>query len=331
MIRMFAAEGAIDFTRYESESAHPKPETHIPGSVMYDANQPSGQFHYQTYSKKNYTLYYSTYAPVLDVTLRVEFPLPFLGFRIMVKSHIEHHLNGLAFHLLQGQVNVVYAPTVDSELLLKEKEVYEVFDLQIEEGLLERLRVTDHEQATLLEALRGSQTVALFGGPGFASAYVLDAMTTLLKDPGNEELALQLLQQVIEVRRMKRPQRQLTRQQVEGLFRVKNIIKDQLKKDHRLGDLARQAYMNLTYFKEMFKIVFGVTPYHYLLYERIKAAKKLMQRYPDLTLSQVAVACGFNNDNNLRRAFKSVEKMTLAHWQKLSDVVLILISLESFF
>lgn len=328
MIRMFASEGVLNFTRQESALAQSKPELHIPGSVMYDAVQPSGQFHYETYSKKNYTLYLSTYRPARDVTLRVEFPLPFLGFRIMVHNHIEHRLNGLTFQILQGQMNIVFAPTVASELLLKEKEVYQVFDLQVEEGLLEELRGIDADRAQLLEALHGPYTVALSGGPGFSSAVVLDSMNALLKDPDNDKLAVQLLQQVLEARMLKRSTRAVNATQVENLFRVKAMIRDQLKEDHPQAYWAKMAYMNRTYFKEMFKIVFAVSPYHYLLYERVEAAKKLMAAHSDLTLTEVAMACGFNNDNNLRRAFKSVEKISLADWQRLSDVALLFLSLD---
>lgn len=330
MIRIFASEDAIDFTRQEPESTLSKPDLFIPGSVMYDADLPSGQFHYQTYSKKNYTIYYSTYAPARDITLRVESPLPFLGFRIMVKNHIEHHLNELHFQILQGQVNVCFAPSVSSELLLKGNEIYQVFDLQVEEGLLDQLRSINDEHVHLIEELRGSKASALFGAPGFGSIYVSDTMEALLRDPDNEVLALRLLQQVLEARSMKRLPRKINIQQLENLFRVKSMIKDDLKNDHPLEYLARMAFMNRTYFKEMFKIVFAVSPYQYLLYERVQAAKQLMERYDDLTITQVAVACGFNNDNNLRRAFKSVEKMTLAQWHRLSDVVFLIFALDIF-
>ncbi len=267
--------------------------------------------------------------PARDTTLRVEYPAPFLGFRIMVENNLRYRLNEKQYYLMQGQVNFIVAPNVESELYLSKGQVYQVFDLQIDAQLLQRLSNND-EINQLLNKVGDSQTWSLQDGPGFASARALDCMTDLVDNPGNETYAIDLIEQVIEARTMKRQHRQVTERQVESLFRVRALIKEQIVLKQHLRDWARIAGMNITYFKEMFKAVFGITPYHYLLYERIREAKRVMKFYPHLTLSEVATACGFSNYNNMRRAFVVMETMTLSKWQRLSDITGIVMLLELF-
>ncbi len=330
MIRIFASEGMLHFKEHDQSTALLRPDSYIPGAAAFDADQPAGQFFYQTYSHQHYTIFKSTFVPARDQTLRAEYATPFLGFRIMLKNHIRYQLNEKKYYLMQGQVNFVFAPSVVSEMQLKKNELYQVFDLQIDPSLVTRLKDTHPAVQVLLEKMKVNETGALLDGPGFASARVLDAMEDLSRDPGNEALALQLVELVIEARTMKRVQRSISEKQIESLFVVKEQIRGQIAGKQHLRDWARAAGMNITYFKELFKTVFAIAPYHYLMYERIREAKRMMIYYPQLTLTEVAEACGFTNYNNLRRAFYAIERITLSRWQKLSDITGVLLMLEFF-
>lgn len=327
MLRIYATDGAIQFKQHD-QTADLLPDIHIPGATAFNADQSAGQFSYQTYVHKSYTIYRSLYLPSEDLALRVDYATPFTGFRIMMKNNIRHLLNDKQYYIMQGQVNIVYAPTVYSELYLKKDEEYHVFDLQANPSLLSGITRKDPMWLSWLGKVNGPDTEAVAGGPGFVSVQVLDTLEAVLKDPGNEQLMIRLFEQVIETRSKKRPQRVITEAQLNSLYIVKGFIKEQITGKFHLRDWARMANMNITYFKELFKAVFGITPYHYLLYERIRAAKQMMLDYPHLSLSEVAQACGFANYNNLRRAFYAIEHITLSRWQKLSDITGVLFLLE---
>ncbi len=327
MIRMFAPEGVIRFQEHDQATALLKPDSYIPGATTFEAAPPAGQFLLQTYSQPNYTIYKSTFIPARDQVLRVEYGTQFLGFRIMIDNHIRYQLNGSRFYLMQGQVNMVVAPWVNSEMQLRKNELYVAFDLQIDPQWFAKLKINHPAIFEIAEGIGTNQTIILHGGPGFASIRVLDRMEDLLRDPGNESLVEDLIREVVEARAVKQSHRQISELQIESLFRVKAEIKKHLASRQQLRYWARSAGMNITYFKELFKTVFGITPYHYLLYERIREAKRLMQFYPHLTLSEVAVACGFTNYNNLRRAFYALENVTLSQWQRLSNITCLLVSI----
>lgn len=329
MLRIYATDGAILFKQHDQTAAQ-LPDFHIPGATAYKADQSAGHFSYQTYVHDRYTIFRSSYNPSQDLTLRVDYAAPFTGFRIMLKNHIRHLLNDKNYYIMQGQANIVYAPTVYSELYLRKNEEYQVFDLQVSTSLLTSIVHKDPAWMLWLGKVNGPGTEAVGGGPGFISIQVMDTLEAVLKDPGNEALVIQLFEQVIEARTKKKQQRIIAESQLDSLYRVKGFIKEQITGKFHLRDWARMAGMNITYFKELFKEIFGITPYHYLMYERIRAAKQMMLEYPHLSLAEVAQACGFSNYNNLRRAFFAVENITLSRWQKLSDITGVLIMLELF-
>jgi AraC-like DNA-binding protein len=56
-------------------------------------------------------------------------------------------------------------------------------------------------------------------------------------------------------------------------------VKEEIKRNYlvhsSIEELAKKAHMDSTCFKTMFTAVFDLTPYQYLLYERLKISKEL--------------------------------------------------------
>ncbi len=115
----------------------------------------------------------------------------------------------------------------------------------------------------------------------------------------------------------KEKNRDISKEQVESLYSIREEIKKRYAEKMHLQQWAKQAYMNITYLKEKFKKIFGMTPYHYLLYERVKGAKVIIAEEPDCRFSEVAHRCGFGFYNNLRRTFHSQEGKTLTEFRSL--------------
>lgn len=76
-----------------------------------------------------------------------------------------------------------------------------------------------------------------------------------------------------------------------------------------LDDIARNSGMSRSHFSTIFRSVTGVSPYEYLLLQRIEQAVGLL-RTTDKTIIEVAQSCGFRNLANFNKAFKNATNMT---------------------
>lgn len=300
--------GTLAFSKYNPKNLEIHPEFNIPGSSAFESRNSFGQFFYEYSEQKQFSIWRSIYAPEQDITLQVKEDRSWLGFRLMMKKHIRHLVNGHIVNLMQGQLNFAYTPIIDNSFQLKKGEIYEVFDMSVTPALLKKIKIRDQQFQRFLEQM-GTQTVAwITEKPAWGNVIVLDVIEYLTKAPTKEVVAEELIRLVISTLVKKRePERKITERQLENLFFVRDEIKRQFSEQMHLQEWTAKALMNVTYFKEMFRQVFELTPYHYLLYERIKAAKEIMRNEPNLNFSEVATRCGFTTYNNLRRAFNSKE------------------------
>ena len=70
-----------------------------------------------------------------------------------------------------------------------------------------------------------------------------------------------------------------------------------------VSDLADRVAMSPRNFARVFTRELGVTPVRYVEQLRVEAAQRMLE-LTGKSLEEIAVACGFNNAQLLRRAFK---------------------------
>ena len=91
--------------------------------------------------------------------------------------------------------------------------------------------------------------------------------------------------------------------------KVLTKIRNDYSKQITLDDLANEAQLNKQYFCRAFKQVTGKTPIDYLNYYRIEcAAEQLSLSY--LSITDIALACGFNDLSYFNRLFKNYYGVT---------------------
>ena len=83
----------------------------------------------------------------------------------------------------------------------------------------------------------------------------------------------------------------------------KGMVADFTKKPPAITDLARQAAMSTTKFKNLFKSVFGLPVYEYYQQKRMQYAADLLAE-EQLAVRQVGEQVGYNNVSNFSAAFK---------------------------
>ena len=93
------------------------------------------------------------------------------------------------------------------------------------------------------------------------------------------------------------------------LRRVREYIDAQIRNKITISDLADLAGLSHYHFIRAFKDTVGLTPYQYILSERIRRARELLSSL-DLSLGDVALAVGFSDASQLNRVFRKFVGVT---------------------
>lgn len=99
------------------------------------------------------------------------------------------------------------------------------------------------------------------------------------------------------------------------LNRVMLHVEQHLEGNLRVRDLARLTGLSPGHFARAFQQSVGVAPRHFLIERRIERAKMLMQT-TDLTLCEIALACGLSDQAHLSRLFRRHTGTTPNAWRR---------------
>jgi AraC family transcriptional regulator len=99
------------------------------------------------------------------------------------------------------------------------------------------------------------------------------------------------------------------------LERVIDYIKANLTQDLSILDLATLTGMSESHFSRSFKRSMGIAPYQYLMQQRVKRAKQLLEK-KSIAISTIALDCGFANQTHLTKVFRQMTGMTPKAYQK---------------
>jgi AraC family transcriptional regulator len=92
-------------------------------------------------------------------------------------------------------------------------------------------------------------------------------------------------------------------------------IHDHLADDLTITAIADELEMSQYYFSRLFKQSIGVSPYRYVMEQRIEAAKQLLKKTP-LPISMIADRVGFANQNQLTIQFRNLTGTTPSNYRK---------------
>ena len=93
------------------------------------------------------------------------------------------------------------------------------------------------------------------------------------------------------------------------LRRIKEFVDASVSKDIGISELAGLIGLSHFHFIRAFKHSVGLSPYQYVLSERISVAKKMLSE-SDLSIADVALAAGFSGAAQLNRVFRKLVRVT---------------------
>lgn len=107
--------------------------------------------------------------------------------------------------------------------------------------------------------------------------------------------------------------------ELEHMNQVLQYIDEHLGDELRLSELAAVAHISPSYFSAVFKRYNGLPPVEYVVGQRVRRAVEYI-RTTDLSLAEVAAACGFNNSTNFYKAFRRVTGRTPASYRRTEEL-----------
>ena len=98
--------------------------------------------------------------------------------------------------------------------------------------------------------------------------------------------------------------------------RVIDYIETHLAEPLKLSVLARVANFSPYHFHRIFSSLMNETLNHFILRLRLEKAATFLLQYPQQTITEIALDCGFSGSATFARAFKEYYKMSASEWRR---------------
>lgn len=98
-------------------------------------------------------------------------------------------------------------------------------------------------------------------------------------------------------------------------IKIKDFIDQHYREDLKLADIAEALHINPYYLSHTFKKLLGYSPIQYMIHRRIGEAQNMLIN-TDLTITEIALHCGYNNSNYFQVVFNSTVGMPPGKYRK---------------
>jgi AraC family transcriptional regulator len=100
--------------------------------------------------------------------------------------------------------------------------------------------------------------------------------------------------------------------------RVEEYVDHNLERDIVLPELARLCCMSVDHFLRSYRAARGITPYRYVLEQRLRRASTLLQTTPE-AVAAIAAKCGFHSPSHFSTKFHAAFGVSPTHFRRASE------------
>ena len=97
--------------------------------------------------------------------------------------------------------------------------------------------------------------------------------------------------------------------------RAREILRANIKRGAALKEVARECGLSVGHFSHAFRRTLGVAPHKWLIEQRVVLSKEKL-RDDGLSLSDVAMECGFSDQSHLTRVFRQTVGVSPGAWRR---------------
>ncbi|MDJ0675059.1 MAG: AraC family transcriptional regulator [Calothrix sp. MO_167.B42] len=107
----------------------------------------------------------------------------------------------------------------------------------------------------------------------------------------------------------------IIREYTDGLspYKLKQAIEyinAHIEENIKLVDIAQALDMSQFYFCRLFRQSMRISPYQYVIQQRIERAKQLLKQQRELSIANIALRCGFTDQSHLSKYFRRIVETT---------------------
>lgn len=142
----------------------------------------------------------------------------------------------------------------------------------------------------------GQALLSELQAPGVGSRLMVDTLTS--------QIVIHLLRHYTQtpaaIKRLKTEDKEVLQARLRPVI---DYVQAHYHEDLSLKQLADLLYLTPSHFSRLFKQAFEVSPYQFVIQQRVTAARNLLQD-PSLTLTEIALEVGFADHSHLTRHYK---------------------------
>ncbi|HSU26791.1 MAG TPA: AraC family transcriptional regulator [Chitinophagaceae bacterium] len=267
----------------------------LPGSTVSSSTGAFGSLCIQELESQHYSIRYNVFDIIQRFVLQVKSVEAGLHTRIMLKGHVDQEMNDdNKWSLRRNQVALLNASLPEITAFYN-KNLHISFDTFFSRGLVNEILPmfpsvgkTFNEESPFLSTSH------------WADTETLELVHSILRCKYEKELRRHFFESrvrellcrfLLEFSEQDPTQKPPTEEEVTSIYKAEEIINADISKHTNIPELAKKVLLNEWRFKIVFKKIFGMGPYEYLVSQRMKKGKELLKS--GVSIKEVAALTGY--------------------------------------
>lgn len=266
----------------------------LPGGTLASVTGAFGSLCIQEFHGHQYSIRFNVFDIIQRFILRAKSNESGFHTRVILKGRVDHETNNLKWSLRQNQFALLHAAAPEITALY-DKNVHISFDTFFSMKMVDELLPLFPSIAKSLE-----QDALLLTPSQWADAETLELVHSILRCKYEKDLRRHffesrvrdlLFKYLVQFSSHDPEEKQPTEKELQAVYDAERIINNDIATHTRIPELSKKVLLNEFRLKAIFKKIFGMGPYEYLVRQRMKKARDLLET--GLSVKEVAAQTGY--------------------------------------